>query len=180
MATDQTYEESATEEQIAMESIKSRVEIFGILAGALLTLAIVSFSINIFSLTKGNTDLNIFLWMTSICAIPLCLLDIIYCLGGSYAIYKNDYKVLLACSSLVAICGIMVYFLLGLFYAFCVIMTAYVMEDHPEIVNICLLVTLGLGFLRFFIFIGTLVLGLMTAYKTAEIDCKNQLKNYLN
>ena len=53
MATDQTYEESATEEQIALESIKfSRVVIFGILAGVLLTLAIVSFSLTIFSLTK--------------------------------------------------------------------------------------------------------------------------------
>ena len=131
-------------------------------------------------LTQGNADLNIFLWMTSICAVPLCLLDIIYCLGGFYAIYKNDYKVLLACSSLVAICGIMVYFLIGLFYAFCVIMTTYVMEDHPEIVKICLLVTLGLGFTRFIIFIGTLTLGWMTAYKTAEIDCKKKWNDYMN
>ena len=70
---------------------------------------------------------------------------------GFLAICRKDYTVLLACSSLVATCGIIIYFIIGLGYAFYVVMTVFVMEDHPEDVKICLLVNLGLEAARFFI-----------------------------
>ena len=92
--------------------------------------------------------MDIFLWMTSGCAVSLCILEILLCVAGFITIYKKDYKILLACSSLIAYCALIVYFIFGVSYAFCAVMTVYVMEDHPKIVDICLLVNLGLGFAR--------------------------------
>ena len=136
--------------------------LFGILDGIsfLFTLACLGFTI--FSQAKGNTDLNIFLWTTSGCAVSLCLVELLFCIIGFVAIYRKDYTILLACSTLVATCGIILYFLIGLGYAFCVVMTVFVMEDHPKIVKICLLVNLALGAARFFILVCSIAMGLMT------------------
>ena len=62
------------------------------------------------------------------------------------------------------------YFLIGLGYTFCVVMTVFVMEDHPKIVKICLLVNLGLGAARFFILVCSIAMGLMTG--TNELKMK--------
>ena len=53
-------------------------------------------------------------------------------------------------------------FIIGLGYAFCVVMTVFVMEDHPKKVKICLLVNLGLGAARFIILVCSIAVGLMT------------------
>ena len=55
-----------------------------------------------------------------------------------------------------------VYILIGIGYAFCIVMTVFVMEDHPKNVKICLLVNLGLGAARFFILVCSIAVGLMT------------------
>ena len=53
-------------------------------------------------------------------------------------ICRNDYIVLLACSSLVTICGIIPYFIIRLAYAFFVAMAVFLMEDHPTNAKVCL------------------------------------------
>ena len=97
--------------------------LFGILNGISFVFTLVCLGFTIFSQAKGNTDLNIFLWTTSGCAVSLCLVELLFCIVGFVAIYRKDYTVLLACSTLVATCGIILYFLIGLGYAFCVVMT---------------------------------------------------------
>ena len=124
---------------------------FGILNGTSFMFTVVFLGLTIFAQAKGNSDLNIFLWTTSGCALSLCLLEVAFCMVGFLAICRKDYIFLHACSSLVATCGIILHFIIGLGYAFCVVMTVFVMEDHPEDVKICLLVNLGLGTARFFI-----------------------------
>ena len=99
-------------------------------------------NLNTSTFLQGNTDLNIFLCTTSGCAISLCLLEVSFCFVEFIAICRKVYTVLLACSSLVAIYGIILYFLIGLGYAFFVIMT-FVMKTHPKNVNVYLIVNLG-------------------------------------
>ena len=70
---------------------------------------------------------------------------------------------------MVATCGIILYFLIGLGYAFCVVMTVFVMEDHSKTVNVCLLVNIGLGVARFFILICSIAMGLMTGTNEGKI-----------
>ena len=144
--------------------------LFGILNGILSMLTFACLGLTIFSQAKGNTDLNIFLWTTSGCAVSLCIVELLFCIVGFVAIYRKDYTVLLACSTLLATCGIILYFLIGLGYAFCVVMTVFVMEDHPKIVKICLLVNLALGVARFFILVYSIAMGLMTG--TNELKMK--------
>ena len=136
--------------------------LFGILNGISFMLTLACLGLTTFAQAEGNMDLNIFLWTTSGCAISLCLVELIFCAVGFVAIYRKDYTILLACSTLVATCGIILYFLIGLGYAFCVVMTVFVMEDHSKTVNVCLLVNLGLGVARFFIFVCSIVVGLIT------------------
>ena len=124
---------------------------FGILNGISFMFTLVSLGLIISAQAKGNSDLNIFLLSTSVCAISLCLLQVSFYTIGFVAIYRKDYTVLLACPSLAVTCGILLYFLIGLGYAFCVVNTVFVMEDHPKTVNVCLLVNLGLEAVRFFI-----------------------------
>ena len=135
---------------------------FGILNGISFVLTLVCLGLTIFSQAEGNTDLNIFLWTTSGCAISLCLVELLFCIVGFVAIYRKNYTILLACSTLVATCGTILYLLMGLGYAFCVVMTVFVMENHPKNVKICLLVNLGLGVARFFILVCSIAMGLMT------------------
>ena len=144
--------------------------LFGISTGTSLTITIVCLILTIFAQTKGNTDLNFFLWTTTGCAICLCIIDILLGIIGVIAVYQKSYTILLACSSLGAICGLIVYFLIGIGYFFCAIMTVFVMEDHPKSVKICLLVNLGLGAARFFIFVFSIVVGLLTG--TTEVSRK--------
>ena len=143
--------------------------LFGILNGISFVLTLACLGFTIFSQAKGNTDLNIFLWTTSGCAVSLCIVELLFCIVGFVAIYRKDYTVLLACSTLVATCGIILYFLIGLGYAFCVVMTVFVMEDHPKIVKICLLVNLALGVARFFILVCSIAMGLMTGTNQVKI-----------
>ena len=143
---------------------------FSILNGISFVFTLVCLGLTIFAQAKGNLDLNIFLWTTTGCALTLCLLEVSFCMVGFLAICRKDYTVLLACSSLVATCGIILYFLIGLGYAFCVVMTVFVMEDHPKNVKVCLLVNLGLGFARFFILVCSIAVGLMTG--TNEVKRK--------
>ena len=96
---------------------------------------------------QGNTDHNIFLWTTSGCAISLCLLEVSFC----------GFIILFACSTLVAACGIILHFLIGLGYAVFVIMTV-MMENHPTNVNVYLIVNIGLGFARFSIMVRSIAL----------------------
>ena len=124
---------------------------FGILNGISLMFTFVSLGLTISAQAKGNLDLNIFLWSTSVCGISLCLLQVSFYTIGFVAICRKDYTVLLACPSLVVTCGILLYFLIGLSYVFCVVNTVFVMEDHAKTVNVCLLVNLGLEAARFFI-----------------------------
>ena len=135
---------------------------FGILNGTSFVVTLVCLGLTIFAQAEGNSDLNIFLWMTSGCALTLYLLEISFCMVGFLAIWRKNYAVLLACSSLVATCGIILYFIIGLGYAFCVVMTVFVMEDHPKNVKTCLLVNLGLGAARFIILVCSIAVGLMT------------------
>ena len=144
---------------------------FGILNGTSFMFTLVCLGLTIFAQAKGNLDLNIFLWTTSGCALTLCLLEVSFCMVGFLAICRKDYTVLLACSSLVATYGILLYFIIGLGYAFCVVMT-FVMEDHPENVKICLLVNLGLEAARFFILVCSIAMGLITC--TNEVKRKTQ------
>ena len=136
--------------------------LFGILNGISFLFTLVCLGLTIFSQANGNTDLNIFLWTTSGCAVSLCLVELLFCIVGFVAIYRKDYTILLACSTLVACCGIVLYFMIGCGYAFCVVMTVFVMEDHSKNVNICLLVNLGLGAARFFILVCSIAMGLTT------------------
>ena len=124
---------------------------FGILNGISLMFTFVSLGLTISAQAKGNLDHNIFLWSTSVCAISLCFLQVSFYTIGFVAICRKDYTVLLACPSLVVTCGILLYFLIGLSYVFCVVNTVFVMEDHAKTVNVCLLVNLGLEAARFFI-----------------------------
>ena len=135
---------------------------FGILNGTSFMLTLVFLGLTIFAQAKGNSDLNIFLWTTSGCALTLCLLEVSFSMVGFLAICKKNYTILLACSSLVATCGIILYFIIGLGYAFSVVMTVFVMEDHPKNVKTCLLVNLGLGAARFIILVCSIAVGLMT------------------
>ena len=139
--------------------------LFGILNG----ISFACFGLTIFSQGKGNTDLDVFLWTTSGCAVSLCLVELLFCIIGFVAIYRKDYTILLACSTLVATCGIILYFSIGLVYVFCVVMTVFVMEDDPKIVKICLLVTLVLGAARFFILVCSIATGLKTGTSVAII-----------
>ena len=143
---------------------------FGILNGTSLMFTLACLGLTIFAQAKGNSDLNIFLWTTSGCALTLCLLEVSFCMVGFLAICRKDYTVLLACSSLVATCGFILYLLIGIGYAFCIVMTVFVMEDHPKNVKICLLVNLGLGAARFFILVCSIAVGLMTG--TNEVTGK--------
>ena len=154
--------------------------LFGILNGILSMLTFACLGLTIFSQAKGNTDLNIFLWTTSGCAISLCLVELVFCIVGFTAIYRKDYTVLLACSTLVATCGIIIYFVIGLGYAFCVVMTVFVMEDHSKIVKICLLVNLGLGAARFFILVCSIAMGLMTGTNQVKIKIGRILGSGMN
>ena len=151
---------------------------FGIINGTSFMVTLVCLGLTSFALAKGNSDLNIFLWMTTGCALTLCLLEVSFCMVGFLAIWRKNYSVLLACSSLVATCGMILYFIIGLGYAFCVIMTVFVMEDHPEKVKICLLVNLGLGAARFFTLVCSIAVGLMTgAEKIRRIFWPNEIVN---
>ena len=154
--------------------------LFGILNGISFVLTLVCLGFTIFSQAKANTDLNIFLWTTSGCAIALCLVELCFCFVGFVAIYRKDYTVLLACSTLVATCGMILYFLIGLGYTFCVVMTVFVMEDHPKIVKICLLVNLGLGAARFFILVCSIAMGLMTGTNQVKIEIGRILNRFWN
>ena len=72
---------------------------------------------------------------------------------------RKDYTTLFDCSSLVKTYGI-VYFiciLIGLGYAFCVVKTVFVMEDHLKSLKICLLVDKGLGAAKISILAGSLL-----------------------
>ena len=82
---------------------------FGILNGISFMFTLACLGLTIFAQAKGNSDLNIFLWTTSGCAITLCLLEVSFCMVGFLAICRKDYTVLFACSSLVATCGIILY-----------------------------------------------------------------------
>ena len=125
---------------------------FGILNGTSFMFTLVFLGLTIFAQAKGNSNLNIFLWTTSGCAlVTLCLLEVVFSIVGFLAICRKDYTVLLACSSSVTTCGIILHYIIGLGYEFCVVMTVFVMEDHPVNVMICLLVNLGLVNARFFI-----------------------------
>ena len=124
---------------------------FGILNGISFMFTLSSLGLTISAQAKGNLDHNIFLWSTSVCASSLCLLQVSFYTIGFVAICRKDYTVLLACPSLIVTCGILLYFLVGLGYLFCVVNTVFVMEDHPKTVNVCLLVNLGLETARFFI-----------------------------
>ena len=156
--------------------------LFGILNGTSFIFTFVCLGLTIFAQAKGNSDLNIFLWTTSGCALTLCLLEVSFCMVGFLAIRsrRKDYTTLFDCSSLVKTYGI-VYFiciLIGLGYAFCVVMTVFVMEDHPKKVKICLLVNLGLGAARFIILVCSIAVGLMTgAEKFRRILCPNASVN---
>ena len=121
--------------------------LFGILNGISFVLTLACLGFTIFSQAYGNTDLNIFLWTTSGCAISLCLLEVSFC----------GFIILFACSTLVATCGIILYFLIGLGYAVFVIMTV-MMENHPTNVNVYLIVNIGLGFARFSIMVRSIAL----------------------
>ena len=79
---------------------------FGILNGTSFMVTLACLGLTIFAQAEGNSDLNIFLWTTSGCALTLCLLEFSFCMVGFLAICRKDYTVLLACSSLVATCGI--------------------------------------------------------------------------
>ena len=149
---------------------------FGILNGISFMFTLACLGLTIFAQAKGNSDLNIFLWTTSGCAITLCLLEVSFCMVGFLAICRKDYTVLFACSSLVATCGIILYFIIGLGYAFCVVMTVFVMEDHPKNVKICLLVNLGLGAARFFILVCSIAVG----FKTGTPDTARKITGFLN
>ena len=85
---------------------------FGILNGISFMFTLVFLGLTIFAQAKGNSDLNIFLWTTSGCALTLCLLEVAFCMVGFLAIRsrRKDYTTLFDCSSLVKTCGI-VYFI---------------------------------------------------------------------
>ena len=153
---------------------------FGILNGTSFMFTLVFLGLTIFAQAKGNSDLNIFLWTTSGCALSLCLLEVAFCMVGFLAICRKDYTFLHACSSLVATCGIILHFIIGLGYAFCVVMTVFVMEDHPKKVKICLLVNLGLGAARFFILVCSIAVGLMTGTNQVKIEIGRILGRFWN
>ena len=153
---------------------------FSILNGTLFMFTLVSLGLTIFAQAKGNSDLNIFLWTTSGCALTLCLLEVSFCMVGFIAICKKDYTVLLACSSSVATCGIISYLIIGLGYAFCIVMTVFVMEDHPKNVKICLLINLGLVTARFFILVCSIAVGLMTGTNQVKMKIGRILGSGMN
>ena len=149
---------------------------FGIINGTSFMVTLACLGLTIFAQAEGNSDLNIFLWMTSACALTLCLLEVSFYMVGFLAIWRKSYAVLLACSSFVATCGIILYFIIGLGYAFCVVMTVFVMEDHPKKVKICLLVNLGLGAARFIILVCSIAVG----FKTGTPDTARKITGFLN
>ena len=148
---------------------------FGILNGTSFMFTLVFLGLTIFAQAKGNSDITFFLWTTSGCALTLCLLEVALCMVGFLAICRKDYTVLHACSS-VTTCGIILHFIIGLGYAFCVVMTVFVMEDHPKNVKICLLVNLGLGAARFFILVCSIAVG----FKTGTPDTARKITGFLN
>ena len=150
--------------------------LFGILNGTSFIFTLVCLGLTIFAQIKGNSDLNVFLWLTFGCAITLCLLELLFCTIGFVAICRNDYTILLACSTLFTTCGAIIYFLIGLGYVFFAVMTAFVMEDHPKIVEACVLVNLVLGAAKFFIFACSIAVGLMIGTKKTVEEVKYNIK----
>ena len=60
-------------------------------------------------------------------------------------------------------------------------MTVFVMEDHPKIVKICLLVNIVLGAARFFILVWQWIsLGLMTGINQVKIKIGRILGSEMN
>ena len=52
--------------------------LFGILNGTSFVFTLVCLGFTIFSQANGNTDLNIFLWITSGCAYSLCIVELLF------------------------------------------------------------------------------------------------------
>ena len=150
--------------------------LFGILNGTSFVFTLVCLGLTIFAQVKGNSDLNVFLWLTFGCSITLCLLELLFCAVGFVAICQKDFIILLACSSLFTTYGVIIYALIGLGYAFCVVMTAFVMEDHPTIVKSCLLVNLVLGAAKFFILAWSIAVGLMIGTKKTVKEVKDTIE----
>ena len=150
--------------------------LFGILNGTSFIFTLVCLGLTIFAQVKGNSDLNVFLWLTFGCSITLCLLELLFCTVGFVAICRKDYTILLACSTLFTTFGVIVYFMIGLGFAFCVVMAAFVMEDHPKIVEACLIVNLVLGAAKFFIFACSIAVGLMIGTKKTVEEVKDNIK----
>ena len=73
-----------------------------------------------------------------------------------------------------------IYFCIGLSYAFFAVMTAFVMEDHPKIVEACVLVNLVLGAAKFFIFACSIAVGLMIGTKKTVEEVKDKVKQSIN
>ena len=175
------FNENMTETDLETPDKSEEVEtpsflLFGILNGTSLMFTLVCLGLTIFAQAKGNSDLNVFLWLTFGCSITLCLLELVFCTVGFVAICRKDYTILLACSCLFTACGVIVYFLIGLGYTFCVVMTAFVMEEHINIVKACLLVNLGLGAAKFFILAFTIAMGLMIGTKNTVKELKDNIK----
>ena len=150
--------------------------LFGILNGTSFIFTLVCLGLTIFAQIKGNSDLTVFLWLTFGLSITLCLMELSFCTVGFVAICRKDYTILLACSTFFTSCGAIIYFLIGLSYAFFVVMTAFVMEDHPKIVNSVILVNLVLGAAKFFIFACSIAVGLMIGTKKTMEEVKNNIK----
>ena len=98
-----------------------------------------------------------------------------FCTVGFVAICRKDHTILLACSTLFSTCGVIIYLLIGLSYVFFVVMTAFVMEDHPKIVNSVILVNLVLGAAKFFIFACSIAVGLMIGTKKTMEEVKDNI-----
>ena len=154
--------------------------LFGILNGTSFIFTLVCLGLTIFAQVKGNSELNIFLWLTFGCAITLCLLELLFCTIGFIAICRKDYMILLACSTLFTTCGVIIYLLIGLSYAFFVVMTAFVMEDHPKIVKATILVNLVLGAAKFFILACSIAIGLMIGTKKTVKEVKDNIKESID
>ena len=154
--------------------------LFGILNGTSFIFTLVCLGLTIFAQVKGNSELNVFLWLTFGCAITLCLLELLFCTIGFVAICRKDYMILLACSTLFTTCGVIIYLLIGLSYAFFVVMTAFVMEDHPKIVKATILVNLVLGAAKFFILACSIAVGLMIGTKKTVKEVKDNIKQSID
>ena len=153
---------------------------FSILNGTSLMFTLACLGLTIFAQVKGNSELNVFLWLTFGCAITLCLLELLFCTIGFIAICRKDYMILLACSTLFTTCGVIIYLLIGLGYAFFVVMTAFVMEDHPKIVKATILVNLVLGAAKFFILACSIAVGLMIGTKKTVKEVKDNIKQSID